>query len=108
MKNSMELRSICQMAWQFIKINGMSKAEAFKQAWKNFKLKMAMKKRIVKFYFQKIDGSIREAYGHLIDSMLPPAKGTGTYKPNPTTQCYWDTERGGFRCFKIANLISFV
>lgn len=27
------------------------------------KLKAEMKKRIVKFYFQKIDGSLREAYG---------------------------------------------
>lgn len=51
------------MAWQFVKRNGYKLSEALKCAWLNIKLKAEMKKRIVKFYFQKIDGSLREAYG---------------------------------------------
>lgn len=58
----------------------LSMSEALKTAWMNIKLKAAMKERIVKFYFQKVDGSIREAYGTLKDSMLPDSKGTDSRK----------------------------
>ena len=30
-----------------------------------------MRKRIVKFYFQKVDGTIREAYGTLSNVLIP-------------------------------------
>lgn len=51
-KNAM--REIMQMAWQFVKRNGYSMSEALRVAWANFKLKLAMKSRIVKFYFPEI------------------------------------------------------
>lgn len=35
-----------------------------------------MKKRIVKFYFQKIDGSLREAYGTTNPETIPATTGT--------------------------------
>lgn len=63
------------------------------------KLKAEMKKRIVKFYFQKIDGSLREAYG------TTNPETTGTRKPADTVQTYFDTEKQEYRCFKKANLI---
>ena len=53
------MSEIMQMAWQFVKRNGYSSSEALKVAWANFKLKMAMKSRIVRFYFLKVDGSTR-------------------------------------------------
>ena len=59
------MREVMRMAWQMVKKNGYSMSEALKTAWMNIKLKAAMKERIVKFYFQKVDGSIREAYGTL-------------------------------------------
>lgn len=58
-----KLSEIFKFAWQFVKRNGYKLSEALKCAWLNIKLKAEMKKRIVKFYFQKIDGSLREAYG---------------------------------------------
>lgn len=58
-----KLSEIFKLAWQFVKRNGYKLSEALKCAWLNIKLKAEMKKRIVKFYFQKIDGSLREAYG---------------------------------------------
>ena len=106
MKKNQILSSIVRQAWMFIRMYGFSKSEAFKQAWKNFKLKKAMKERIVKFVFQKVDGSTRVAYGCLIEKMMAPIKGTGRSE-NPTTQTYWDTEKQAYRCFKVANLISF-
>ena len=59
---------------------------------------------IVKFYFQKVDGTIREAFGTLKTSTLPPTKDSKR-TPNPTCQVYYDTEKEAYRCFKKANLI---
>ena len=59
------LHEIMSLAWQLVKRNGFSMSEALKCAWANMKLKAAMKQRIVKFYFRKVDGSVREAYGTL-------------------------------------------
>ena len=56
------LKSVMKLAWQFVKRNGYTMSEALKVAWMNVKLKAQMKLRIVKFYFQKVDGSLREAY----------------------------------------------
>jgi len=84
-----DLRTIMTLAWQFVKRNGFTLAEALKQAWQVFKLKAKMYKGIVKFYYQKVDGSLREAYGTL-----------------PTVQVYFDTERQEFRCFKVANVLN--
>jgi len=104
MKKS-DLRAIMQMAWQFVKRNGFTMAEALKAAWLNFKLKAAMAVRIVKFYFQKVDGSIREAYGTLRTDMMPATSGNDNRRKNDTVQTYFDTEKSEFRCFKRANLI---
>lgn len=100
-----QLSEIMSLAWQFVKRNGMSMAEAMKAAWANIKLRASMMVGIVKFYFQKVDGSIREAYGTLKSSLVGETKGSER-KANPTIQTYWDTEKQEWRCFKKANLIS--
>ena len=94
------------LAWQFVKRNGFTMSEALKAAWANMKLKAAMKNRIVKFYFQKVDGSVREAYGTLKDNLIPAIAGTDNRKRNDTVQVFYDTEKQEWRCFKKANLIS--
>lgn len=99
------LHDIMSLAWQFVKRNGFTMSEALKVAWANMKLKTAMKQRIVKFYFQKVDGSIREAYGTLKENLIPATSGDNR-KRNDTVQVYFDTERQEYRCFKKANLIS--
>lgn len=98
-------KSVFQLAWQFVKKNGYTLSEALKTAWRNVKLKSAMKAKIVKFYFSKVDGSVREAFGTLKPELLPESKGTDR-KPNDTVQTYFDTEKGEYRCFKKANLVS--
>ena len=98
------LREVMQLAWQFVKKNGYSLSEALKVAWMNIKLKVQMKKRIVKFYFQKVDGSLREAFGTLSESVIPQTQSNGR-KMNDTCQVYFDTEKSEWRCFKKANLI---
>lgn len=100
------LHDIMTLAWQFVKRNGFTMSEALKAAWANIKLKTAMKNRIVKFYFQKVDGSVREAYGTLKDNLIPAIAGTDNRKRNDTVQVFYDTEKQEWRCFKKANLIS--
>lgn len=62
------LSEIMSLAWQFVRKNGYTLSEALKKAWLNIKLKAAMRQKIVKFYYQKVDGSIREAFGTLKES----------------------------------------
>lgn len=100
------LHDIMTLAWQFVKRNGFTMSEALKAAWANIKLKAAMKNRIVKFYFQKVDGSVREAYGTLKDNLIPAIAGIDNRKRNDTVQVFYDTEKQEWRCFKKANLIS--
>lgn len=98
------MREIMSLAWQFVKRNGFDLSQALKTAWANVKLHAALKKGIVKFYFTKVDGSLREAYGTLKESLLPETNGTGR-KPSDTVQVYYDTEKQEYRCYKKANLV---
>ena len=100
-----QLSEIMQLAWQFVRRNGYSMSEALKCAWVNFKLRKAMTSRIVKFYFQKIDGSIREAFGTLASDIVPETSDSNR-KRNDSVQVYYDTEKADWRCFKKANLMS--
>ncbi len=103
MKTIQTLKNVMNLAWQFVKRNGLSMSEALKTAWKNIKLQAEMKKGIVKFYFTKVDGSIREAYGTLKTELMSEVKESNR-KQNDTIQTYFDTEKQEFRCFKKANL----
>ena len=99
-----DMREVMLTAWQFVRRNGYTMAEALRTAWANIKLRKAMAERIVKFYFQKVDGSIREAYGTLKSTLVPAVTGNGR-KPNDSVQTYFDTEKNEWRCYKKANLL---
>lgn len=100
-----DFRNIMTAAWGFVRRNGFTLSEALKQAWALFKLKAKMRLGIVRFYYRKVDGTIREAWGTLADNIVPPTKGCNR-RENPTVQNYYDTEREDWRCFKIANLVN--
>ena len=70
-----QMKEVMSLAWSFVKRNGFSMSEALKVAWANLKLKAQMKSKIVKFYFQKVDGSVREAYGTLNEKLMPTITG---------------------------------
>ena len=100
------LHEVMSLAWQFVRKNGFTMSEALKCAWANMKLKLQMKSKIVKFYFQKVDGSVREAYGTLNEKLMPTITGTDNRKKNDTVQTYFDTERQEFRCYKNDKLLN--
>jgi hypothetical protein len=93
MKTRQFLSEVMSLAWQFVKRNGMTMSAALKLAWRNAKLKIEMSLRIVKFYYQKVDGTIREAYGTMNNRFVPATVGADNRKKNITVQVYFDTER---------------
>ena len=99
------LREIMREAHRFIKIAGVSLSDALKKSWALFKLKVKMRVGIVKFYYQKVDMSMREAYGTLCEKLMPEIKGNDNRKRNETVFVYYDTERAEYRCFKKLNLV---
>lgn len=99
-----QLSNIMRKAWFFVRKYGFSLSEALRQSWALYRLKAEMQKRVVKFYFQKCDGSLREAWGHLIANKLPSTEGNGR-KPSDIVFTYYDVEREDWRCFKVANFI---
>ena len=100
------MREIMSEAWNYVRRNGYNMSEALKTAWANFRLRQQMKERIVRFYFRKIDGSIREAWGTLAENLIPATSGSDNRRKNDTVQVYYDTEREGWRSYKKANLLS--
>lgn len=100
------LSQIMKQAHRFFKITGQSFAECLKKAWSNAKLVLRMKMQITHFYFKKVSGEIREAWGTLQEDLLPATVG-GNKKRNEDCQVYFDTEKREYRRFKKLNLISF-
>lgn len=92
MKNT-DKKNVFTLAWQFARQTGLSFSECLKKAWANIKLKSKMSSQIIRFYFQKVDGTTREAWGTLRPDLLPPtqhnAKAMTPYKytltPNATS-----------------------
>lgn len=99
-----QMSELMKQAWMLVKVYGFSMAEAMKQSWKVLKLKAALKKEIVKFYYQKLNGEIRTAWGTLKEGLIPETKRTER-KKNESLITYYDNERQAFRSCKIANLI---
>ncbi len=66
-----------------------------------------MKTGIVQFYFRKINGEIRQAFGTLKAEILPETQGKSR-KANETVQVYFDTDRQEYRSFKRCNLLYIV
>lgn len=76
------------------------------KAWELYRLAKKMREGVVKFVFEKTDGSIRTACGTLVNVPAGATnKGKKMTKPSYKTFSYFDTDKNEFRCFKIENLI---
>ena len=103
-KNRQNLQSVMTLAWSFVKKYGLSMSEALIKAWRNIKLKARLVKGIVEFRYQKMDGTIRQAWGTLADNLVPATVGSDRRR-SEDCQTYFDQEKGEWRCFKKVNLI---
>ena len=76
------------------------------KAWELYRLAKKMRGGIVKFAFQKTDGSIRYAWGTLQNLPAGVTVGKKGKEPSCKTFAYFDTQRQAMRCFRIENLIT--
>lgn len=74
---------------------------ALKYAWRVVKLQQRMKTENVSFVYRKVDGTIREAIGTLNVQYERKTDAAPKYD----SVAYFDVEAGGFRSFKVENLI---
>jgi hypothetical protein len=90
-------------AWTIFRATGKAFSICLVKAWAVFRLRKAMIAGVVRFAYEKADGSLRRAVGTLkeVSAMV---KGTGS--ENYKTVAYYDLEAGGFRSFKVENLIT--
>ena len=104
---STELSRIMMTAWSVRRTDNVTMSTALRLAWKSYKLKIRMRTEVVRFAFRKIDGTVREAVGTMIDTMVPHyERKTGVVRtPNYTTQAYYDLDRQCFRCYKVSALL---
>lgn len=98
---------VMNFAHHIFKTTATTWSNALKKAWQLYKLAKAMRHGVVKFFYEKVDGSARVAYGTLCD--LPAGITSGAHKakkPSFATMCYWDTKKQGFRSFRVENFIA--
>lgn len=100
-----QMKEVMQNAWRFFKVTGESFSECLKKSWAVYRLAKEMKTKTVQFFYQKVLGEIRQAFGTMRDEVIhDKVKGTGNRK-NEDLFTYWDTEKGSFRSFKKFNFI---
>lgn len=97
------LRNIMVEAWQFVRRNGFTMAEAMKEAWLNYKNRVALKAGVSEFWFRKVNGDLRQAFGTLASGKIPATKGSRHQYAG--TQVYFDLEKNEWRCYKTCNLM---
>lgn len=100
------MREVMKNAWRFFRVTGESFAECLKRAWAIYKLSKEMKSRTVQFFYQKVSGEVRQAFGTMRDDVIADKiKGGDMRKKNDDLFTYYDTEKDSFRSFKKFNLI---
>lgn len=95
---------VMKTAHELIKL-GYSLSEALKRAWQLYRLRKQMKSTPIKFLYKKVDGSLREAYGTLVD-VMNTVKGNG--KECFKTFKYFDLEAEAWRSFRVENFIKTI
>lgn len=94
---------VFKRAHQLVKSTGKSLAICLAKAWSIYRLTRRMVIEVVKFAYEKVDGTLRCAKGTLKD-IAHLIKGNGS--ETPSTLRYFDIEANGFRSFRVENLIT--
>lgn len=99
-----ELSKVMRRAWQIARSTGKAFAVALSRSWQLYRLTKQMHVGIVRFAYEKADGTLRKAVGTLKDTAAL-VKGTG-YPDDGRTVKYYDIEADGWRSFKVENFIT--
>lgn len=98
-----DLQMIMRRAWELFRTTGKAFTVCLSRSWAVFRLIQRMRAGVVRFTYEKTDGTLRKAIGTLQD-VQKLVKGTGG--DTPKTVRYFDVDAQGFRSFKIENLIT--
>lgn len=99
-----ELSKIMRRAWQIARATGKAFAVALSKAWALYRLTKQMQAGVVRFAYEKADGTLRKAAGTLRE-VAELVKGTGRPDDGRTVR-YYDVEAGGWRSFRVENLVT--
>lgn len=96
-----ELSKVMRRAWQIARTTGKAFAVALSKSWQLYRLVKQMRAGVVRFAYEKADGTLRKAIGTLKDTTVL-VKGTGRPDDGRTIK-YYDIEADGWRSFKVEN-----
>lgn len=99
-----DLSTIMRRAWQIARATGKAFAVARLKSWQLYRLTKQMRAGIVRFAYEKADGTLRKAIGTLKE-VATLVKGTGRPDDGRTVK-YYDVEADGWRSFKVENFIT--
>ena len=91
-------------AWQIARATGKAFAVALSKSWQLYRLTKRMRAGVVRFAYEKADGTLRRAVGTLKDTAAL-VKGTGRLDDGRTVR-YFDVEADGWRSFKVENFVT--
>lgn len=97
---------VMKYAHHLWKVTGRNWRYCLLKAWELYRLADEMHTTVVRFAYEKVDGSIRYAEGTLMDIPVKTGEGKRVAKPSYKTFVYFDIEKGEMRSFKIENLIT--
>lgn len=99
-----DLSTIMRRAWQIARATGKAFAVALSKSWQLYRLTKQMRAGVVRFAYEKADGTLRKALGTLKDTAAL-VKGTGRPDDGRTVR-YYDVEAGAWRSFKVENFVT--
>ena len=99
-----DLQTIMRRAWHLFRSMGKAFAVCLSKAWQLYRLTKRMRAGVVRFAYEKADGTLRKAAGTLHE-VSATIKGTGRPDGGQAVR-YYDVEADGWRSFKVENLIA--
>lgn len=99
-----DLSTIMRRAWHIARATGKAFTVCLSRAWQLYRLTKRMRAGVVRFAYEKTDGTLRKAVGTLKDT-AELIKGTGRPDDGRTVK-YYDVEAGGFRSFRVEGLVT--
>lgn len=91
-------------AWQIVRATGKAFAVALSKAWALYRLTKQMRAGVVRFAYEKANGTLRRATGTL-QEVATLIKGTGRPDDGRTIR-YYDIDADGWRSFKVENFVT--
>ena len=101
---TIDLSAIMRRAWQIARATGKAFAVALSKSWQLYRLTKRMRAGVVRFAYEKADGTLRKAIGTLKDTAAL-VKGTGRPDDGRTVR-YFDFEADGWRSFRVENFVT--